>query len=113
MSDLQNPSTNSPEQQSVTHSASNRRRFLRFPPSDQGIIFIQFPGTSLEGREYPALIIDESRVSILCSVVLPDWTEDLTTLTWKESDGILTECPIVRITPLANKVYLIAFTFAE
>ena len=101
------------EYKTVESAASNRRRFLRFPPSDQGIIFLQFPGTSLEGRDYPALIIDESRVSILCSVVLPDWSEDLKTLTWKEADGILTECPIVRITPLANKVYLVAFTFAD
>lgn len=94
----------------------NRRKFIRFPVDEHSITWVQFNETApniLQNRTFPCLVIDESRVSMSCSIVLPDFEGEINEIIWHESKTLKSKCKVVRLSHLANRVYILVFHFNE
>lgn len=94
----------------------NRRKFIRYNADEHCLTWIQFPDSApavLQNRAFPCLVIDESRVSMSCSIVLPDFEGEVSEIIWHETKFIKSRCKIVRISHLANRVYILVFNFNE
>ena len=89
-----------------------KRNFIRFKPQTPTVIQIKLNTTDRQSEFIPAIVIDQNHNSKSCLLHANDLKEEiLKTLEWKEEDGVITPCKIIRLTPLDKDSYRLVFSF--